>query len=130
MTIHDLFMLLRQSETELHKVETRRNRERLDLLLHPKFMEFARSGRQYSRAEVLAEFSSDEEFELVHAQDFVLTELGVGIALLTYRSAHIDAAGNLYRWTLRSSLWVQTSKGWQMRFHQGTPAEPLETPNL
>jgi hypothetical protein len=123
MTTYDLLKLLSQLETELHKVETRQNQERLDLILHPDFAEFARSGRQYSRAEVLAEFSSNEKFEPVHAQDFVLAELGGDIALLTYRSAHTDTAGNLYRWTLRSSLWLQTGSGWQMRFHQGTPTD-------
>jgi hypothetical protein len=112
---------LRQFETELHRSATRRNQARLQALLHPDFEEFGRSGRRYSRDEVLREFVTKEELAPVHAQDFQLKEINEGVALLIYRSAHVDSVGNLYRHTLRSSLWVQAASGWKMRFHQGTP---------
>ena len=54
-----LLELLRVLETELHRLETRQNRNRLEQLLHPDFVEFARSGRRYSRSEVIVEFSGD-----------------------------------------------------------------------
>jgi hypothetical protein len=114
---------LRDLETELHRAETRRNRSRMDSLLHPDFVELARSGRRYSRNEVLEEFEGGRAMEPVHAQDFELAALAPGIALLTYRSAHIGPAGDLFRHSLRSSLWIETPGGWQIRFHQGTPAE-------
>jgi hypothetical protein len=69
---------------------------------------------------------TEEELAPVHAQDFELTEINGGVALLTYRSAHVDPVGNLYRHTLRSSLWVQTASGWTMRFHQGTPTAAFD----
>jgi hypothetical protein len=120
----DLLDRLRALEIELHRLETRRNRDRLEQLLHPDFVEFARSGRRYSRREVLAEFSeSDATLEPVHAEQFELVELDRGIALLTYLSAHEAKTGELFGYTLRSSLWVETKAGWRMRFHQGTPAE-------
>jgi hypothetical protein len=120
----DLFEQLRVLEMELHLLETRRNVTRLDQLLHPDFVEFARSGRQYSRIEVLEEFSaSSATMEPVHAESFELVELCDGSALFTYWSAHKRADGVLYRRTLRSSLWVATDAGWRMRFHQGTPAD-------
>jgi hypothetical protein len=114
---------LRALEVDLHRPETRRNVTRLDQLLHPAFIEFARSGRLYTRDEVLHEFSAGGELEPVHAQDFALAELGPGVALLTYRSAHRSPTGTLYRHSLRSSIWVETDRGWVMRFHQGTPAD-------
>ena len=96
----DLRELLCQLETELHLTATRRNQVRLQELLHPNFEEFGRSGRRYSRDEVLHEFVTER------AQDFELTELNEEVALLTYRSAHVDSVGNLYRHTLRSFVWV------------------------
>jgi hypothetical protein len=57
----------------------------------------------------------------VHSSDFDLVVLGEGVALLTYLSAHMNVSGNLHRHTLRSSIWVRTAAGWQIRFHQGTP---------
>jgi hypothetical protein len=118
----DLLEHLRSLETELHLLETRQNRIRLEQLLHPDFVEFARAGRRYLRTEVLEEFSaSAATMEAVHADNFELAELGDRLALLTYLSAHKGPDGELHRQTLRSSLWVATESGWRMRFHQGTP---------
>jgi hypothetical protein len=120
----DLIKHLRALETELHLIETRQNRNRLEELLHPDFVEFGRSGRCYSRNEVLAEFSaSSGSTEAVHAENFELAELSREVALLTYLSAHKGPSGEPYRRTLRSSLWVAGEAGWRMRFHQGTPVD-------
>jgi hypothetical protein len=123
---HDeLLQHLRQLEQELHCIETRRDAARLGLLLHPEFEEFGRSGRRHDRAEVLREFSAGGDLGRIRADDFSVSEIADGIALLTYMSAHLDQAGNIDRQTRRSSLWVRTSLGWQLRFHQGTPTDAL-----
>jgi len=59
----------------------------------------------------------------VRAQDFQIAEFGHGVAQLTYWSAHEGPSHGLHRRTLRSSLWVETECGWQLRFHQGTPID-------
>jgi len=123
MNSNGLLEQLRDLETELHHIETRQNRDRMDSLLHPAFEEVGRSGRRYSRKEVLDEFLARGELEPVHAQDFELDELGPGIVLLRYWSAHVGPSGDLFRHTLRTSLWITTPGGWRMRFHQGTPVE-------
>jgi hypothetical protein len=110
-------------ETELHRIETRRNTGRLDQLLHPDFVEYGRSGRRYSRREVLEEFADGGEMAPVKATSFEFVEPGPGVVLLTYRSTHLGPAGERFRETLRSSVWVETATGWRMRFHQGTPAD-------
>lgn len=70
---------LRVLETELHRLETRQNRKRLKQLLHPDFVEFARSGRRYSRSEVLDEFSrSGAALDPVRAEHFELALDGGG----------------------------------------------------
>ena len=114
---------LQQLETELHQLETRQNVSRLEELLHPDFEEFGRSGRTFSRKEVLAEFSEITEYPSVVAKNFKLDVFGETIALLTYKSAHVDLFGDSHRHTLRASLWMRGDHGWQMRFHQGTPTD-------
>jgi hypothetical protein len=120
---HNAMLLeeLRSLETELHKDETRRNRKRMETLLHPDFVEFGRSGVRYTRADILKEFGPDTVLPAIHSRHFDVAVLAEGVALLTYLSAHMNAAGNPHRHTLRSSVWVCTEAGWQMRFHQGTP---------
>jgi hypothetical protein len=112
---------LRNLETEPHKDETRRNRKRMEMLLHPDFMEFGRSGTRYTRSDILGGFGPERVLPAVQSRQFDLVVLAEGVALVTYLSAHEDAVGNLYRHTLRSSIWVCSDVGWQMRFHQGTP---------
>jgi hypothetical protein len=92
-------------------------------LLHPEFQEVGRSGRIYSR-ETIMEFlaTQDSQFEVV-SDNYIVSELGPGVALLSYRSAHIDQSNNLVNHTLRSSVWLKTiAGGWQLRYHQGTAA--------
>jgi hypothetical protein len=117
------FEVLKELETELHRLETRRNVARLNELLDPDFEEFGRSGRNFSREEILQEFSDITEFPKVVAQNFRLHEIGEHAALLTYTSAHVGPSGELHRFTNRSSVWVRGIDGWKMRFHQGTPTD-------
>jgi hypothetical protein len=75
---------------------------------------------------VLEEFSPPgAALEPVRAEQFELIRVGPKAAVLTYVSAHDTATGELLRRTFRSSLWVETEAGWQMRFHQGTPADAM-----
>jgi hypothetical protein len=117
---------LKALETSLHDPEVRRSAERLGALLHPAFRELGRSGREYTREEVLAEFSGGAPEFVIWAQDFSLEVLSESLALLTYRSAHVADGGALERHTLRASLWQRTEEGWKMRFHQGTPTAAFE----
>jgi hypothetical protein len=115
---------LRMLELELHRGATRADRTRMELLLHPDFVEFGRSGVLRTREATLAEFAGGgESAPRILADRFVLQRLGDDLALLTYRSAHAGADGRRERFTWRSSLWQRGAPGWQLRFHQGTPTE-------
>ncbi|MFL6451667.1 MAG: DUF4440 domain-containing protein [Bryobacteraceae bacterium] len=83
--------------------------------------EFGRSGKRYTRADILNEFGPTSVLPVVRSDNFRLDILAERIALLTYASAHEGADGKRSRHTLRSSVWISTATGWQIRFHQGTP---------
>lgn len=117
-----LLATLQALEVELHHPGACCTQHRLAHLLHPDFHEVGRSGLRYDRATVLAYLQQVAEPPPVVSEDFKLALLGPGVALLTYRAAQRQADGALDRHTHRSSLWVQTAMGWQLRYHQGTPA--------
>jgi hypothetical protein len=119
-----LLATLRELECELHQPECRRDQARLAQLLAPDFREFGRSGASYTRDHILVSLPSDPDPPRIHAQDFVVKPLSDSIALLTYREAHVNPSGELFRHTNRSSIWRLDSSGWQMIFHQGTPTDP------
>jgi hypothetical protein len=118
-----LLRVLRALEVEMHQPQVRADRARMEQLLHPDFLEIGRSGTIYTRADVLNEFAQQPPAYNVWSQDFAVTRIAPKLAMLLYRSAHIDDAESLDRHTMRSSIWESTEQGWQVRFHQGTPCE-------
>ena len=121
-----LLATLRELEQRLHQPELRADAEQLGALLHPSFSEADVDGRTWSREETLAEFRDAPPSYAVWAQDFTAEAVIEGVVLLRYRSAHIDEAGRLSRFVMRTSLWQRTDAGWQLRFHQGTPTDAFE----
>ncbi len=120
--MHSLLNQLQALEVELHHPGVRCSRSRLEQLLHPDFHEVGRSGRAYDRETVVAYLASLAAHPVVASDGFALVELGPQVVLLTYRSANVGPGQALANHTLRSSVWVQSSAGWQPRYHQGTPA--------
>jgi hypothetical protein len=121
--VNALLQELQSLEVELHHSGTRCNRDRLEQLLHPEFHEVGRSGRTYSRERIISHLAAQQTQPVVASDSFAASQLGPGVALLTYRSAHVESEGKLVHHTLRSSVWVKANSGWQMRYHQGTPAQ-------
>ena len=118
---------LRELEQMLLDPAVRRDSGKLSALLAEEFREFGKSGRVYSRAEVIAELLQMEpDGRRITMQDFACITVAEGVALVTYCTVHTapaEAAGNAAPIrALRSSLWVFREARWQMLFHQGTRA--------
>lgn len=124
----DLLHHLQALELRLHQPGVRADALQLGLLLHEDFMEFGRSGGVHGKTDTVASLAAPGQCLHLVADGFALVRLGPDSALLTYRSASVAADGLPSRHTLRSSVWLRTGQGWQMRFHQGTPTEPLAVP--
>jgi hypothetical protein len=104
------------SEHELLDPEVRADRAALDRLLAPGFTEIGSSGRQWQRGELLAEigdFASSEGLVVSGLEASVPAE---GLVLVTFTSTQGDSVSR------RCSLWRFTRRGWQIEYHQGTPA--------
>ena len=118
---HDLVTLLVGLERELLDPAIRRDRARLHALLDAEFVEVGRSGRVYTKAALVAHLA-EEQPKPVQAEDFRVALLAPDVALVTYRSARIEHGGGLIDHAMRCSVWRRTGQGWQVRYHQGTPA--------
>lgn len=113
---------LRALEVELHGALTPATLPRWERLLHPSFHEFGRSGGTITRADLFEDFLGATTERRVEARDFAVALLAPGVALLTYRSCHVDVDGAATRHTNRASIWQREGDaGWRLRFHQGTP---------
>jgi hypothetical protein len=113
--------LLKDLEIKLHQKEVRSDKKQLDELLHDDFFEIGRSGKFYTKQDILASLSDEKLVSEIHSQDYSYKELAENSIMLTYKSAHKTTKGLLERHTYRTSIWRKTSIGWRMLFHQGTP---------
>ena len=98
-------------ERALLSDEVRGDRAAVAALLHPQWQEVGRSGRLWTRDDLLAEVGPIEPVSL----DVVSVERVDRDTILLLWRALADE-----RSTLRSSLWVRAGGQWQQRFHQGT----------
>jgi glyoxylase I family protein len=109
-------------EAELHRLESalaRRDAELLDGdtralsdLIADDFLEFGASGRTWTAADVRTALATEPARD-VPMEDFAVSRLAAGVALVTYRSRDP-------RHARRSSIWVRRRGRWVMCFHQGT----------
>lgn len=106
-------------ELTLWRTETRYNRGLMEATFAPDFREFGRSGRRYTREDLLPTGARHDIDATLH--DLTVTEIGADVALVTYRSEL--RRSNQTEWANRSSLWDHATGKWQLRFHQGTPCE-------
>lgn len=82
------------------------------------FFEFGRSGRVHTRDAVLSA-ARHAIAAVLPLRELEIRPLDDNTAQVTYVSEFGTAGGRLL--TRRSSIWSKTLKGWQLRFHQGTP---------
>ena len=106
-----------EREVALLTPEVRGSAEQLEELLDPDFGEIGKSGRLWTRGEMIAALvaDTDPEQHSINFSDMSGRTVGPGFVLLTYVT---QVEGQRAR---RSSLWRQSMKGWRVLYHQGTP---------
>lgn len=109
-------LLLLELELRLMDPAFRKDRSEVSALLAEDFREFGSSGRVWSREAILDELATETAYAAPVVEDFALRILAPAIALVTYRTVRPDCAVT----SLRSSLWIDRTQGWQVLFHQGT----------
>jgi hypothetical protein len=109
---------LRKLEESLWISQTRFDQAYMEQILSPEFVEFGRSGKVYGREETLSAPYHDIRctFPL---KNFMPHRIEADVFLVTYVSESSRDGEVLV--ANRSSLWIKTPQGWQLRFHQGTP---------
>lgn len=83
------------------------------------FMEFGRSGRTYTRSQIIRTDRSPIDANLKNLQ---VRELDASTALVTYESE--ARFGEEIEYALRSSIWSRAANEWGIRFHHCTPLCP------
>jgi hypothetical protein len=125
----DILAQLTAREPIFHRLEHLEGRlptrADFEVMAAPGFFEIGASGRVYTRDFILDTLEQrhrtpGSEPDLWNASDFRLRRLSTDTWLISYLLEQQLPSGP--RLTRRSTLWQQTSRGWQILFHQGTLA--------
>lgn len=113
--------LLIQFEKELLEPEVRGSKERLDVLIADEFVEYASSGKVYSKKDVLEALPSVEnrketDYKMINPSVRMLSD-EIGLVLYQVKKRNLEGEIVLSN---RSSVWKKGEDGWKMVFHQGT----------
>jgi hypothetical protein len=117
ITLQDL-VELKKLEQGLWTAEFRFDRAWMEAVLAEDFIEFGRSGRIYSRQQCL-DVPEDAIDIVMPLPNFEIRPLGADIVQITYTS--IVTYGDEVERANRSAIWLKTTGGWKLKFHQGTP---------
>lgn len=110
---------LRALEESLWRGTTRFDRAYVDAVLAEDFTEIGRSGRAWTREQVLDAPPVDLRVELP-LPGFAVRLLAPGVALVTYRSV-VRIGGSAAEEAHRSCVWTADDSGWRLVRHHGTP---------
>jgi len=122
LVVGDVYEELRTKEENLWRTEPRFDTDLMDKYFASDFFEFGRSGRMYSRAQMIFNQSEAQEIEAkLPLENFHARYLTEDVVQITYIS-ELLWEGEIMRGN-RSSIWSKTDGRWQLRFHQGTPVE-------
>jgi len=115
--VDDEVAVVIERELALLTSEVRGSADQLEELLDPDFGEIGKSGRLWTRGEMIAALvaDTDPEQHIINFSDMSGRTVGPGFVLLTYVT---EVEGRRAR---RSSLWRQSTKEWRVLHHQGTP---------
>ena len=114
------FEELKTLEESLWIESTRFDPAYMDAVLHPDFFEFGRGGKVFSRQQIM-DIPAGEIDATIPFDEFAVHPLDDNCAMVTYISE--ERYAGLSR-ANRCSIWLKTSDGWKLRFHQGTPIAP------
>lgn len=109
---------LMRLEEAMWREETRFDLAFMERALAPDFFEFGRSGRTYTRQQIL-DFPKAPIAAQLPLEDFRVRLLDANTVQLTYNS-HVRYQ-DVMEHGRRSSIWSRSGDTWVLRFHQGTP---------
>lgn len=112
------FRVVKDAELALLTSDIRRDPREVDKLLHAGFVEIGRSGRLWTRDEIVAALGAEIAREMPEPDEWRFNELAPDLVLVTYRLRLGTGCSR------HSSIWDLSSGVPEIRFHQGTVVPP------
>lgn len=114
------FRVVKDAELALLTSDIRRDPGEVDKLLHADFVEIGRSGRIWTRDEIVAALGAEPPRETPVPDEWRFNELAPDLVLVTYLLRSGTGCSR------HSSVWDLSNGVPEIRFHQGTVAPPYD----
>ena len=105
-------------EKAINSPTIRKDKDKLAQLIAEDFEEVGQSGRKFNKTDIIAslidEDSNDDTYETT---DFSAEQVAEAVVIVKYKTVKQTKTA------LRCSIWVLNPNGWQLKYHQGTPAQ-------
>ncbi|MDL5351558.1 DUF4440 domain-containing protein [Microbacterium sp. zg-YB36] len=109
------FQAIKHAELALLAGDTRRDGAKVEELLHADFEEIGRSGRRWTREQMIAALAAERDHVTPDPDEWLFNEVAPNLVLVTYLLR--TESGQHSR---HSSIWDTTTGTPALRFHQGT----------
>ncbi len=118
MALESIALLTLQAlEESMWVSESRFDPTYMDAVLHPDFTEVGRSGRLFTRDDVLSMPPVEIRIE-IPLRGLEIVEIAPDVVLTRYTTVPLDSPHGAAH---RTSIWLHEDERWLLRFHQGTP---------
>jgi len=108
---------IKSYEERLLKPDVRKSLEEVSKLLADDFYEIGKSGKTFTKSQVIESMQKESDDYSVSLSNFELRELDTDLLQATYKTTNHRTGIS----AIRSTLWRKNESGWQAIFHQGTP---------
>lgn len=105
---------VRAAEEELLTSATRHDAARLRELLHPDFVEVGRSGRRWTREDIIAALLEEKDRPTPRTDEWEVREVAADVILVTFRVEGRERSSR------HASMWIVHEGKPRLRYHQGT----------
>lgn len=110
-----------RAERELLDTSIRRDSQRVRELLHPEFVEVGRSGRRWTRDEIVVSLSAETDRLTPDVDEWSFNYVAPTLILATYRITTTSGRSR------HASLWDVGGAAPLLRYHQGTEVRDGDT---
>ncbi|MCR2783645.1 MULTISPECIES: DUF4440 domain-containing protein [unclassified Microbacterium] len=109
------FQAIKDAELALLAGDTRRDDAKVERLLHPDFAEIGRSGRRWTREQIVAALAAERDHVTPHPDEWLFNEIAPNVVVITYLLRTESGQSSRH-----SSIWDTATGTPTLRFHQGT----------
>ena len=115
---------IEELEKLLHNIDQYNDKSIVKNIIHTDFIEIWYSWNTYWYDDTIKWLlKRKKSTERIHSQEYEFYELSSNIVQVIYKTVDVWKNTDQDRYAKRTSIWIQKSNNWQLKYHQATPIQ-------